>query len=356
MERFRAAPIEPPVHAEPMLEVTTTAWLATLGLIAALLALDLLVSGRRAGAVGFREATAWSIFYVAVALGFGVVFGVIAGWDFGAEYFAGYVVEKSLSVDNLFVFVVIMSTFAVPPAQQSKVLTFGIVLALALRAIFIALGAALLSLFSFMFLVFGLMLIVTAVALFRHRNEDPSIDDNVVVGLARRFLPFTDSYEGGKLMTRENGRRVLTPLFLVLVAIGTTDILFALDSIPAVFGVTDEPFIVFTANAFALLGLRALYFLVTGLLDRLVYLSTGLALILAFIGVKLVLHYGHLQNDAVPEVSTEASLIVILAVLAVTTIASVVKVRHDPSARAHAGSLRHHPRPSGPGARAERPS
>jgi tellurite resistance protein TerC len=325
-----------------MLDVTTTAWLATVGLIALLFAIDLIVSGRQAQAVGFREAVAWSVFYIAVALGFGVVFGFIAGWEFGGQYFAGYIVEKSLSVDNLFVFVVIMSTFAVPAEHQRKVLTIGILAALVLRAIFIALGAALLAAFSFMFLIFGLVLIATAVQLFRHREQDPSVDDNALVALARRLLPLTDRYDGGRLVTRENGRRVLTPLFLVLVAIGSTDILFALDSIPAVFGVTEEAYIVFAANAFALLGLRALYFLVTGLLDRLVYLSTGLSLILAFIGVKLVLHWGHLQDDAVPEISTGASLAVILVVLAVTTVASLVKVRRDPDARAHAGSLRDH--------------
>jgi tellurite resistance protein TerC len=271
-----------------------------------------------------------------------VVFGMFAGWRFGAEYFAGYIVEKSLSVDNLFVFVILMVSFAVPAEHQQRVLTFGILAALVLRAIFIALGAALLSLFSFMFLVFGLLLIFTAAQLFRHRDQDPSIEDNALVTAARRVLPFTDRYYGGRLVTRVEGRRVLTPLFLVLVAIGSTDVMFALDSIPAVFGVTEEAFIVFTANAFALLGLRALYFLVSGLLDRLVYLSTGLSLILAFIGVKLVLHYLHDLDDAFPEISIGLSLAVIVAVLAATTVASLIKVRRDPTARAHAGSLRDH--------------
>jgi tellurite resistance protein TerC len=326
-----------------MLDVTTAGWAATIALIALLLALDLLISGRRPHAVGFREAVAWSVFYVSVAIAFGVVFGLLAGWEFGAQYFAGYVVEKSLSVDNLFVFVIIMTTFAVPAEHQQKVLTIGILLALVLRAIFIALGAALLAAFSFMFLVFGLLLVGTAVQLFRHRDQDPSVEDNALVAVARRRLPFTDRYDEGKLVTRVEGRRVLTPLFLVLLAIGSTDILFALDSIPAVFGVTREAFIVFTANAFALLGLRALFFLVSGLLDRLVYLSTGLALILAFIGAKLVLHYLHLQNDAIPEIETATSLAVIVVVLAVTTVASLLKARRDPSARAHAGSLRDHP-------------
>jgi tellurite resistance protein TerC len=324
------------------LDVTLTGWAATVGLIATLFALDLAYSARRSRAVEFREAVAWSIFYIAVALGFGIGFTALAGSEFGAQYFAGYVVEKSLSVDNLFVFVIIFATFAVPAEHQQRVLTFGILAALVLRAIFIALGAALLATFSFMFLIFGVLLIGTAIQLFRHRDEDPAVEDNVVVAVARRLLPFTDRYDGSKLVVREAGRRMLTPLFLVLIAIGATDVLFALDSIPAVFGVTEEAYIVFVANAFALLGLRALFFLVSGLLDRLVYLSTGLSLILAFIGGKLVLHYLHKQDDAIPEISTALSLAVIVTVLAVTTIASLIKVRRDPSARAHAGSLRGH--------------
>jgi tellurite resistance protein TerC len=326
-----------------MLEVTFTGWLATIGLIVGLLVLDLFASGRRPHAIEFREAAIWSVFYVGVAIAFGVVFGITSGWEYGAQYFAGYIVEKSLSVDNLFVFVIIMATFAVPVEHQKRVLTFGILLALVIRGIFIALGAALLSAFSFMFLIFGLLLIFTAVQLFRHRDQDPSVEDNAVVTFARRVLPITEHYEGGKVVTRLSGRRMLTPMFLVLLAIGSTDILFALDSIPAVFGVTEEAFIVFAANAFALLGLRALYFLVSGLLDRLVYLSTGLSIILAFIGIKLVLHYGHLQDSDIPEIKTATSLVVILVVLTITTVASLLKARRDPTARAHAGSLRAHP-------------
>jgi tellurite resistance protein TerC len=270
-----------------------------------------------------------------------VVFGFVAGWDSGAEYFAGYVVEKSLSVDNLFVFVVIMSTFAVPAEYQQKVLTIGILLALVLRAIFIALGAALLSAFSFMFLIFGALLIFTAVQLFRHRDEDPDVEDNALVKASKRFLPVTDDYIGGKMITKVDGRRVVTPMFIVLIAIGSSDLLFALDSIPAVFGVTNEAFIVFVANAFALLGLRALFFLVKGLLDRLVYLSAGLSVILAFIGVKLILHWLHEDiTKSAPEIPTSLSLIVIIGVLAVTTVASLLKSRRDPGTKAHAGSLR----------------
>jgi tellurite resistance protein TerC len=324
-----------------MLEVTALGWTLTIGVIVALLALDLAVGVFRPHAVGFREAAVWSVFYIAVAVAFGVVFGQVAGWDFGAQYFAGYIVEKSLSVDNLFVFVIIMSTFAVPEKYQQEVLTFGIIIALVMRVIFIALGATLLNLFSFMFLIFGLLLIFTAIQLFRHRDEDPDVEDNALVKATKRFLPVTDDYIGGKMITRVDGRRVVTPMFVVLIAIGSSDLLFALDSIPAVFGVTDEAFIVFAANAFALLGLRALFFLVKGLLDRLVYLSAGLSVILAFIGVKLILHWLHVDiNTSVPEIPTPLSLVVIVGVLAVTTVASLMKSKRDPDTKAHAGSLR----------------
>ncbi len=324
-----------------MLHVTLAGWAATIGLIVALFVLDLFVSRPgHAHEVGFREAVSASVFYIAVALAFGVAFGFIAGREFGTEYFAGYIVEKSLSVDNLFVFVVIMTTFAVPAQYQQRVLTFGILVALVMRAIFIALGAVLISSFSFMFAVFGVLLVATAIQLFRHRDQDPDVEDNVIVRAARRVLPLTDEYAGGRMLTRTSGRRVATPLFIVFVAISSTDLLFALDSIPAVFGVTQEPFIVFTANAFALLGLRALYFLVSGLLDRLVYLSTGLAVVLGFIGVKLILHFLHGEFEAVPEITTGTSLIVIAIVLTITTVASVIKARRDPTARAHAGTLR----------------
>ncbi|MCW2805452.1 MAG: tellurium resistance protein TerC [Propionibacteriaceae bacterium] len=324
-----------------MLTLSPLVWAVTIGLILALLAVDLVLAAVRPHRVGFREAAAWSIFYVAVAVAFGIWFTVAYGGNFGTQFFAGYIVEKSLSVDNLFVFVIIMSTFAVPEEHQHKVLTFGIILALIMRAIFIAVGAALLSLFSFMFLLFGLLLIYTAVQLFRHRDEDPDVEDNVVIRTARRVLPITPTYVGGRLLTRVDGRRMATPLVLVLLAIGSIDLLFALDSIPAVFGVTSEAYIVFVANAFALLGLRALFFLVKGLLDRLVYLSTGLSIILAFIGVKLILHWAHVDIDPrVPEISITVSLSVIVGVLLIVTVASLVKTRRDPAARAHAGSLR----------------
>ncbi|MFB9725961.1 TerC/Alx family metal homeostasis membrane protein [Haloechinothrix salitolerans] len=327
-----------------MLDIGVLTWVVTIGLILVLLAVDLILAAARPHRIGFREATAWSVFYILVAVAFGVWFTLAHGGTFGTEYFAGYIVEKSLSVDNLFVFVIIMTTFAVPEEHQHKVLTFGIVLALLMRAVFIALGATLIALFSFVFLLFGLLLIFTAVQLFRHRDEDPDVDDNPMVKVARRVFPITDDYVGGRLVTRIDGRRMVTPLFIVLIAIGSIDLLFALDSIPAVFGVTEEPFIVFTANAFALLGLRALFFLVKGLLDRLVYLSSGLALILGFIGVKLILHWAHVDIDErVPEISTPLSLAVIVVVLAVVTVASLIKTRRDPTVKAHAGSLRAHP-------------
>jgi tellurite resistance protein TerC len=334
--------------------VTAFGWALTVGVIVALLAFDLLLATLRPHAVGYREAAVWSAFYIAVAVVFGVVFASLVGWGYGAEYFAGYLVEKSLSVDNLFVFVIIMAAFAVPREHQQRVLIFGIIAALVLRVVFIALGAALLSLLSFMFVIFGLLLLWTAVRLFRHRDQDPDVGNNALIRASRRILPVSDTYDGGRLISRAGGRRVVTPLSIVAIAIGGTDILFALDSIPAVFGVTDQPYIVFTANAFALLGLRALFFLVTGLLDRLVYLSSGLALILAFIGVKLVLHWGHGLDPRVPEISTALSLIVIAAVLAITTVASLIKSRRDPTARAHAGAVIG--APSRPAAGEHRPS
>ena len=327
-----------------MSEISGLTWGLTIGVVVVLLAVDLILAALRPHKVGFKEATAWSVFYIAVAIAFGVWFTVTYGSTLGTEYFAGYIVEKSLSVDNLFVFVIIIATFAVPEEHQHKVLTFGIILALIMRAIFIALGATLLSLFSFMFLLFGILLIWTAIQLFRHRDEDPDVENNIMVRATRRFLPVTETYDGGKLVTRVDGRRMVTPMMAVLISIGSVDLLFALDSIPAVFGITREPFIVFAANAFALLGLRALFFLVKGLLDRLVYLSTGLSIILAFIGVKLVLHWAHVDiNPNIPEVDTYVSLGVIVVILTVVTVASLIKTRQDPTAKAHPGSLRASP-------------
>ena len=342
------------------MRVTALGWALTIGVILALLALDLLLATVRPHAIGYREATAWSVFYITVAGVFGLVLATWAGWGYGTQYFAGYIVEKSLSVDNLFVFVIIMTAFAVPRQHQQRVLIFGIITALALRAVFIALGAALLSLLSFTFLIFGLLLLWTAVRLYRHRDEDPDIGNNALVRLSRRILPVSDTHDGGRLISRISGRRVVTPLFIVVITIGGTDILFALDSIPAVFGVTDQPYIVFAANAFALMGLRALFFLVTGLLDRLVYLSSGLALILAFIGVKLILEWGHGVDSRVPEISTAVSLAVIAVVLIAATVASLARSRRDPGSRAHAGTVLGTPRDAShehrpPGGRQDRP-
>jgi tellurite resistance protein TerC len=319
--------------------VTAVGWVLTIGVILALLALDLILATFRPHAVGYREAAAWSAFHIAVAVIFGIVFAGLVGWGFGVQYFAGYVVERSLSIDNLFVFVIIMTTFAVPREHQQRALTFGIIAALALRALLIALGATLLSLLSFMFLIFGLILLWTAVRLYRHRDEDPDIQENALVRSVRRILPVSDTFAGGRLISRIDGRRVVTPLFIVLIMIGGTDIVFAMDSIPAIFGITDQGYIVFVANAFALLGLRPLFFLATGLIDRLVYLSSGLALILAFIGMKLILHWAHELDGRVPEITTAWSLGVIAVVLAVTTVASLIKSRRQPTARAHAGTV-----------------
>ncbi|XVQ11585.1 TerC/Alx family metal homeostasis membrane protein [Spirillospora sp. CA-255316] len=317
------------------------AWAALIGLILALFTVDLLVAVRRPHAVGLAEATLWSVFYIAVAVGFGLTLWVVAGAQAGTEYFAGWVVEKSLSVDNLFIFSIIFARFAVPAEYRQKILLYGIMFALGLRAVFIAIGAAAINLFSFTFLLFGLVLLWTAVQLIRHRNEEPDVTDTWLVRRARTIMPVGTGYHGGRLLAIEDGRRVVTPVLLVFLAIGSTDLLFALDSIPAVFGVTSEPFIVFAANAFALLGLRALFFLIEGLLERLLYLAIGLALILALIGVKLILLFLHEDvTEAVPELPTPLSLGLILLILIATTIASMLRVRAHPEERAHPAAVR----------------
>ncbi|WP_083966868.1 TerC family protein [Demequina globuliformis] len=318
-------------------------WAVTIAVIIALFIFDFAVVIRRPHEPTFKESVGWSLFYIGLA----VVFGIFLHWwhaDFPtAEYFAGYITEKSLSVDNLFVFLVIMTRFAVPPKYRSRVLLVGIAVALVLRAVFIAAGAAALDAFSALFYVFGAFLIYTAWGLAKEDSQDAShaeYEEGRMVRLVRRLYPVTDGYREGKIMVKEAGRRMVTPMLLVMVAIGSTDVLFALDSIPAIFGLTQDPFIVFTANAFALLGLRQLYFLVQGLLQRLVYLHYGLAAILAFIGVKLVLHALHENNlpfvnggEAihVPEISTGLSLTVICAILVVSTVASLLATRNKPS-------------------------
>lgn len=321
------------------MNVTLTIWIVTLIGIIALIALDFVVAARSPHHVGMREAALWSVFYIVVACAFGISLFFWASSTAGTEFFAAYLVEKSLSVDNLFVFAIILTKFAVPDILQQRVLLFGIVLALVFRAIFIAVGAAALSYFAFTFVIFGALLIWTGVQLARHRNEDPDPGDNFAMKLVRKRLPITEDFHGPAMFTRIDGKRWATPMLLVIIAIGSTDLLFALDSIPATFGVTQEPYLVFAANAFALLGLRALYFLLKGLLDKLVYLSLGLAVILVFIGVKLILTWAHETWSGVPKIPTVASLIVIALILIVTTVASLIKTRNDPTAIAHAGTV-----------------
>ena len=322
------------------MNVSVTVWLVTIAAILAMIILDLVTVSAKPHEVKFKEATLWSIFYIAVAVGFGIWIQSQYGSPWGTEYFAGYLVEKSLSVDNLFVFAIILAQFAVPSIYQQRVLLIGVILALVLRAIFIAIGAAALAAFAFTFVIFGAILIWTGVGLMRHWNEDPDPSENFLVKRVRKFTPITDEYHGTKLFVRKDGKRWATPMFLEMIAIGATDLLFALDSIPATFGVTQEPFLVFAANAFALLGLRALYFLLKGLLDKLVYLSLGLAFILIFIGAKLVMLYLHKIFEQVPKIETSLSLIVIASILVISTVASLIKVKQDPSAKAHAGKIR----------------
>ena len=322
------------------MDTSLTVWAVTIGAILVLVLIDFFTVSRKPHDVMFREAMLWSIFYIGVAIAFGLFVWQWAGSDFGTQYFTAYLVEKSLSVDNIFVFIIILTQFKTPSVLHQRVLLFGVMLALLFRAIFIAIGAAAISLFAFTFVLFGALLLWTGVQLMRHRNEDPDPMDNIIIRNVRKRVRFSDEYDGTKLFTRINGARVATPLLLVMVAIGGTDLLFALDSIPATFGVTQEPYLVFAANAFALLGLRALYFLVKGLLDKLVYLSTGLAVILIFIGFKLILTYFHeVFPEAVPKIETVWSLVSIGVVLVIVTIASWIKTRRDPEAIAHAGRL-----------------
>lgn len=309
-------------------------WAITIVAIVGLLAFDFFFHVRKAHTPDLREAAIWSAIYVGIALIFGVLVWVFGGAQMGAEYFGGYITEKALSVDNLFVFLIIMSSFAVPREDQQKVLLFGIVFALIARSAFIFAGKAMIETFSWTFYIFGLILIVTAGRLLKPEGEGESEGaDNFIIRLAKKYLRTTDHYDGDKLFTEVDGKRVLTPMLLVMIAIGGTDILFALDSIPAIYGLTTDVYIVFTATAFSLMGLRQLYFLIDGLLDRLVYLSYGLAFILGFIGVKLILHALHENNLAfinggqpvdVYEIEIGLSLTVIIGILAVTVIASLV--------------------------------
>ena len=308
-------------------------WAATLACIVGLLVYDLLFHVRKAHVPTLRESSIWSALYIGIAVLFGVGVLVFGGAGMGSEYFAGYVTEKALSVDNLFVFLIIMTSFRVPREDQQKVLLFGIVLSLVARTGFIFLGAALINTFAWVFYIFGLILLLTAGNLLKPDHDEEGAGDTLVIRIARRGLPTTEHYDGDKLFTVQDGRRLLTPMLLVMVAIGGTDVLFALDSIPAIFGLTQNVYIVFTATAFSLLGLRQLFFLIDDLLDRLIYLSYGLATILAFIGVKLILHALHENNlpfinggepVEVVEISTGLSLAVILGVLVVTVVASLL--------------------------------
>ena len=321
------------------MNVSLTVWAVTIGVIALLLIIDLFTVSAKPHEVKFKEAASWSIFYVGIAIAFGIWVFQRYGSVSGTEFFAAYLVEKSLSVDNLFVFVIILAQFAVPSIHHQRVLLIGVMLALVLRGIFISVGAAALAAFSFTFVIFGAILIWTGVGLFSHWDEDPEPGDNAVVKRIRKRIAMVDEFHGTKLFIRQNGKRVATPMFLVMIAIGSTDLLFALDSIPATFGVTSETFLVFAANAFALLGLRALYFLVKGLLDRLVYLSLGLSIILMFIGIKLILTYLHEEFTSIPKISTPLGLAVIGIILVTSTIASLVKTKSDPTAKAHAGRV-----------------
>ena len=314
-------------------------WVLTCVVILGLFVFDFFAHVRVPHDPTFRESATWSSVYIALAVAFGLFVWWQWGGQFGGEYFAGYITEKALSVDNLFVFTVIMTSFAVPRPYQQKLLLIGIVMALVMRAGFIAVGAAAINTFSWVFYLFGLFLIVTAVKLAResgHQVEAEVERENRLVTLVRRFVPTTETYDGDRFITRIDGKRAVTPLMLALVAIGFTDLLFALDSIPAIYGLTEEPYIVFTANAFALMGLRQLYFLIGGLLDRLIYLSAGLSIILGFIGIKLILHalqkntLGFINNGSyvnVPEISTATSISVIMVVLLITTVASLLRTR-----------------------------
>ncbi|GAB3657550.1 TerC family protein [Streptomyces sparsus] len=314
------------------MDVTLPIWALTVVGLCALIAADFFIGGRKPHEVSLKEAGTWTAVWVVLAALFGLGLLYFAGAQPSGEFFAGYITEKSLSVDNLFVFVLIMAKFAVPPAYQQRVLMIGVLIALVLRAVFIAAGAALIANFSWVFFIFGGFLIWTAWKLIqeaRADHTDEAYEENRFLKLVERRFPSTDEYHGTRLFIRRNGKRLMTPMLIVMLAIGTTDVLFALDSIPAIFGLTQDPYIVFTANAFALMGLRQLYFLIGGLLRKLVHLSYGLSVILGFIGVKLVLHALHEAGVHVPEISIPVSLGVICSVLVVTTVTSLVASRRQ---------------------------
>jgi tellurite resistance protein TerC len=319
------------------MHVSTTAWWITIGITVAVLVFDVVIIGRRPHQPTMRECGIAIAIYTSLAVLFGLWIWFEYGARYSGEFYAGWLTEYSLSVDNLFLFIIIMSRLAVPKKYQQEALMIGIVLALIFRGIFIAIGAVAINEISWIFYVFGLFLVYTAVGLVRHGTDDEEdYKENRLISWTRRHLPATDEYDGVKLTTKRNGKRLITPMLIVILALGSTDILFALDSIPAIYGLTNEPYLVLTANIFALMGLRQLYFLLGGLLKRLIYLSYGLAVILAFIGVKLVLHALH-ENQLpfvnsgdpvpVPEIPTWLSLAVIIVTLAVTASASLLRTR-----------------------------
>jgi tellurite resistance protein TerC len=322
-----------------VLDVPLWLWFATLGTLVAILAVDLVAGHRNTEPVTTRGAVRGVAFYVALAVLFAAGLLVFSGSEAATQFTTGYILEYSLSVDNLFVYLLIMGSFAVPEPQRKDVLLVGIVGTLVLRAPFIVGGAAAAQRFSATFFVFGAILIYTAVGLVRAKDDhDADPNDTLAVRLVRRVFPVSDEYDGNKLTVTQSGRRALTPLLLAMVSVSVVGLVFALDSIPAIFGVTKDPYLIVAANAFALMGLRQLYFLVGGLLEKLVYLSIGLAVILAFIGVKLILEALHLNGvESAPELGIPLSLGFIVVVLAVTTLASLAKVKRDPSATRSVG-------------------
>ena len=331
-----------------MLELPVWFEIGSLVILTLILVADLLLVLRRPHVPSFRESTLWVLFYVGLALVFALLMLLLGDAEHAGQFVVGWLTEYSLSIDNLFVFVVIMARFAVPKKLQQEVLMVGIILALIFRGVFILLGAQLIENFSWIFYIFGAWLVWTAIQqAFLHREENAEENESGLIRMLRRRVRISDEYDGVKLRTTVDGTRMFTPILIVFIAIGTTDLLFALDSIPAIFGITQSAFIVFTANVFALMGLRQLYFLLGGLLERLEYLKYGIAFILAFIGVKLALHALHVNElpfinggepvEWVPEISTWASLGVIVAAMAVATIASLVKANIE--SRRHGAKL-----------------
>lgn len=318
--------------------VTPLIWIITIAVTIAFFIWEFYAHVRTPHEPTIAEAAKWSVFYITLALIFGVGIGMVSGWQFGGEYFAGYLTEKALSVDNVFVFLLIMTAFAVPKMYQQKVLLIGIAIALIMRGIFIAVGATLISNFSWIFYIFGALLLVLAYrqAFASHETDPQNIG---IVKFARRHLPFVDKYHGDKLSVKIDGKRFFTPMLLVIVAIGFVDLIFAVDSIPAIYGLTEEAYIVFTANAFALMGLRQLYFLIGGLLERLIYLAQGLAVILAFIGLKLISHALKINElpfinggepvKWIPEIPIWFSLGFIATTITVATVLSLLKTRKN---------------------------